>query len=267
MQNNVPKKILALLLAVLFAGSAMAQTTSKEINKIKRNPLYIYAESTMESESEARDVAYEMLMQQVEEYVASKRKLNKADNVLIKDIKSKGESMTMMRGTMYRVFVYVKKTDIEGVENTTVINAPSGTTIAVSNDPQTIVNVGNIPPRTTISESDIAVELPEGETGDVASPLSGWKQDAINSLLECEDINAVRARLNRLKAQYKVKNYGTADRCPSREKAFWVVFDDNGSIISILGEGAGERYDFKRHTTSSLDSYKGMSAIWFNLAK
>ena len=310
--KNHIKILLAIALMLLFTGAISAQTTSKEINNIKRNQMYLYSESTMATEAEARDVANELLMKQIEEYIATKRKLTNADNVLIKNISTKSESMTMMRGTMYRVFVYVKKSDIEGVNNTTVINAKSGTTISVNDKPSNSNNV----PATTVStenatidipESEIAVEMepdevvdtdipvvantvqptieaektpvvettpvptpkePVTQSADKAEPsLSGWKQDAINSLLKCADLASFRARLNRLKAEYKIKNYGTVDRCPSVANSFWAIFDEKGKLVTILGSGQTERIDYRTMTKSSLEAHKGMNALWFNFAK
>lgn len=306
------KKLLALVLMLLFAEVVPAQTTSKEINNIKRNQIYIYAESTMATEAEARDVAKELLMKQIEEYISSKRKLTNADNVLIKNISTKSESMTMMRGTMYRVFVYVKKSDIEGVNNTTVINAKSGTAISVTDKPSNSANVSATTVSTAnstvnIPESEIAVEMEPDEVVDfdipvaantiqptieaekapviettpvptpkepvtqsankAVSPLSGWKQDAINSLLKCGDIASFRVRLNRLKTEYKIKNYGTIDRCPSVANSFWAIFDEKGKLVTILGNGTSERIDYRTMTMSSLEAHKGMNALWFNFAK
>ena len=265
--------------AMLAVGVSYGQSSSKEINAIKRNPLYMYSEATMESEAEAREVAGELLMQQVREYIESKRKLNQADNILIKDIKAKSESLSMMRGSMHRVFVYVKKSDIEGVNNTTVINTGSGTTITVADSPTSIVEVQSAPQATAtpagqgkdtkttrkeevvVNPSDVAVP----ET--VESPLKGWQQEAITTLLECQDINAVRARLNRMKAEYKVKRYGTAANCPSPSEVFWAFFDAGGHLVTILGPGTDGRIDYRTMQLSSTDAYKNMNALWFNLAK
>lgn len=310
------KKLLALVLMLLFAEVVPAQTTSKEINNIKRNQIYIYAESTMATEAEARDVANELLMKQIEEYISSKRKLTNADNVIIKNISTKSESMTMMRGTMYRVFVYVKKSDIEGVNNTTVINAKSGTTTSITDKPSSNALATNTTPSTTsatvdIPESEIAIEMTPDEIADIdipdatqpvqptseaekapvtkanpdpaptsatkeptaasdaktAAPLGGWKQDAINSLLKCENLADFRTRLNRLKAEYKIKSYGTIDRCPSVANSFWAIFDEKGKLVTILGNGTSERIDYRTMTMSSLEAHKGMNALWFNFAK
>ena len=89
----------------------------------------------------------------------------------------------------------------------------------------------------------------------------------MESLLACDDVAAVRARLNRLKSEYKVKRYGTADNCPSVDGAFWAIFNAEGHLVTILGTGASQRIDYRTMQYSSLDAYKGMNALWFNFAK
>lgn len=280
----VQGKKFALTACLLFVCSTlMAQgpSVTKQINNIKRNPQYLYEEATHENAAEAESMAYELLFQRVNDYVASRGKLKNAKNVVVKDIKQKGEVLSMMRGTMYRVFVYVLKSDIEGVTNTTVINSGSGTTVTVADGATSLVDVQQVNPlpQTTqpkVENKDagkmpavqsVAEDKDAGRMPAVQSPLTGWKQEAIERLLECKDVAAVRARLNRMKAEYKVKRYGSADNCPSVSESWWAIFDGNGNLVTILGPGTRERIDYKTMQYSSLDSFKGMNALWFNLAK
>lgn len=277
MNINKFKRVALAAAALLMGFSAMAQTTSKQINQIKRSPLYLYAEATMESEEEAQSVAYELLLQQVQEYIASSQMLSAADNVLIKDVKTKGESLSMMRGEMHRVFVYVKKYDIEAVTNTVAVN--NNTNTAVNLPAQGMTNTTQNTSMPTVTETPAPTPKasqtqPQQQqqpaattTGKVESPLTGWQQMAMVSLLECPDMTSVRAKLNRLKAEYKIKRYGNADNCPSAADAYWAIFDSNGKLVTILGPGTTQRIDYKNMQYSSLSEYKGMNALWFNLAK
>ena len=284
MKTSRFKRLILVAVALLTGFTTMAQTTSKQINQIKRSPLYLYAEATMESETEAQSVAYELLLQQVQEYIASSQSLSAADNVLIKDVKTKGESLSMMRGEMHRVFVYVKKYDIEAVSNTVAVNNNTGTAINVPADNSTtastatpIPTVTNTPAQQTTQPTQPAQptqptqstqSTQKQSSGEkVVSPLTGWQQMAMVSLLECSDMTAVRARLNRLKAEYKIKRYGTADNCPSATDAYWAIFDGSGKLVTILGPGTTQRIDYRSMQYSSLNAYKGMNAIWFNFAK
>lgn len=277
MNINKFKRVALAAAALLMGFSAMAQTTSKQINQIKRSPLYLYAEATMESEEEAQSVAYELLLQQVQEYIASSQMLSAADNVLIKDVKTKGESLSMMRGEMHRVFVYVKKYDIEAVTNTVAVN--NNTNTAVNLPAQGMTNTTQSTSMPTVTETPAPAPKasqtqPQQQqqpaattTSKVESPLTGWQQMAMVSLLECPDMTSVRAKLNRLKAEYKIKRYGNADNCPSAADAYWAIFDSNGKLVTILGPGTTQRIDYKNMQYSSLSEYKGMNALWFNLAK
>lgn len=277
MNINKYKRVALVATALLIGLSATAQTTSKQINQIKRSPLYLYAEATMESETEAQSVAYELLLQQVQEYIASSKSLSAADNVLIKDVKTKGESLSMMRGEMHRVFVYVKKYDIEAVSNTVAVN--NNTNTAVNLPAQGATTTTQSTPVPTVTETPAPAQPTSQQqqqqqpaatattTGKVESPLTGWQQMAMVSLLECPDMTSVRAKLNRLKAEYKIKRYGNADNCPSATDAYWAIFDGSGKLVTILGPGTTQRIDYKNMQYSSLSEYKGMNALWFNLAK
>ena len=303
MNYSLLKKILTTLMSIAFGSwfSAQEASVSNQINQIKRNTQYVYSEATMENESDAMEMAYELLIEQVQEYVASKKKLNSSENILIKDIKTKSESMSMMRGTMHRVFVYVKKSDIEGVVNTTVINSDSGVTIKVSDSPATIVDIQQTTPTTentpsfpqsnpsektqTILADSVTPIIPiQNETleqvqhtetsvpqdaGDNSAvpQLAGWKKSAIESLLTCNDMAAARAKLNRMKAEYKVKRYGTPGQCPSQDKVFWIIFDDGGGVITVLCPDNGRFVDYKTSQYVSLSQYKGRNAIWLQLSK
>lgn len=292
------KKIIILVTFLVGSWAMAQQSISKQINQIKRNPLYLYSEATMTTEDEAHKVACEMLLQQVKEYIASRKTLTGTDNILIKDIKTKSESLMMRRGAMYRVFVYVSKIDIEAVDNVTTINISTGTTTSTNKVVSKVTEVESsveskqkeykkaekdenvVPNRKVVSETKkeptVVVEdektqathLTEVISANMQSThLSKWQQQAIEILLGCDDLFSIQSKLSRLKSEYKISRYGTPDKCRSVEKSYWIIFDDDGKLITILGEGKNERVDYSSMQTSSLEKYKGMNALWFNFAK
>lgn len=282
MRTKSIKKISLLAFSLLLATMAVAQqSNSKEINKIKRSTSYLYAEATMESEKDAYEVANELLLQQINEYIASKRKLNNASNVLIKDLQAKSESLIMMRGEMHRVFVYVKKSDIEGVENYVNVAHSASPAEVVPTMPgasETVEEASEEVPSDEVAQDAVATTgttassqsnpMPTPVPGTkVQNPLPSWQQDAMNQLLECGDIAAFRAKLNRMKAEYKIKRFGTPDKCPSVANSFWAIFDTDGRLVTILGTGESIRIDYRVMQNSSLDVYKGRTALWFTFSK
>lgn len=296
-------KIYFAVLACLLSATTFAQEpTSKQINQIKRDTCYLYAEATMENADEALSVARELLMQQVQEYIDGQPKLSKAGNVLVKDMGSNSQSLSMMRGPMHRMFVYVKKSNIEMVGNAVTIKnvadvqkvdeiAPA---VAVS-QPQAEPQVS---PRTesqtvaepTVKETGISNQpLPpdqvapdpktemttmptkeenEGKNEKVSlTDMPQWQLNAITSLMECSSINDALTRLKRLKSEYKIKKYGAPQQCPSVHNSYWIVFGNDGKVANVLGPGESQRVGFKDNNHVTLDQYKGMDAIWFNFAK
>ena len=296
------KKIIILVTFLVGSWVMAQQSTSKQINQIKRNPLYLYSEATMDTEDEAHKIACEMLLQQVKEYIASRKTLTGTDNILIKDIKTKSESLMMRRGAMYRVFVYVSKIDIEAVDNVTTINITTGTTTSTNKVMSKVTEVEssveskqeeykeaekdeNVVPNTngwvepeTMSMSKPALVVEDEEMQATLSTevisanmqstnLPKWQQQAIETLLRCDNLFSIQSKLSRLKSEYKISRYGTPDKCRSVENSYWIIFDDDGKLITILGEGKNERVDYSSMQTSSLEKYKGMNALWFNFAK
>ena len=267
------KTLFTLVVTLLLAATAFAQESpSKQINQIKRNNAYIYEEATAETAEEALDMARELLMQRVQEYVGEKDKLNLTKDVLVKNVNAKSETLSMMRGTMYRMFVYVKKNDIEAVKNVTAINVVDNSTTVVVEQPlppvpapETSMDVEKPTEKPAVKPVVVASEntgTPVSETG-----LPAWQEQAINDLMNCADMTAVKAKLNRLKAEYKVKKYGVASNCPNADQAYWVIFNADGSLNTVIGAGSGDRVNFRDKTYTTLGNFKGMDALWFNFAK
>ncbi len=112
---------------LLPALTISAQTNSnveekkKEINSIKKNSQYIYAEATAATEQEAKDLAEELLYQEINEWVATQKKLRQSNELLISDRKELWTNVSLTRGNMFRSFIYVKKSNIQSADNTEVM--------------------------------------------------------------------------------------------------------------------------------------------------
>ena len=268
------------------------QSDSKKINSIKRNPSYLYAEATMETEEEAFNTAKEALMTYIQEYIDSKKSLSNANSVIVKDIANRCERMQMMRGDMYRVLVYVKKNDIIPAANSETIDRPNSavvkdTIVAVKADTTALkqadtmavnavavddglptVNEINNKPNVfgNNSEEKEAVEQNMVETA--AKLEIAWQQQVIDELLEASSLTEAKAMLNRFKAEFKVKRYGSYNECKNIGESFWLIVENGGgSVKAILGPGADERTNFKTMIKDRLGNYSGYDAIWFTLAK
>lgn len=242
--------IVCLLLWITAIGMVFAQETdTKKINSIKRNNQYIYAEATMSTENEAYAIAEELLTTYINEYIDSKKKLSQAENVIVKDVSGKCDKIQMMRGEMYRVFVYVNKSDIIPAENVVTFVKPE------SANPEASVESAN--------KHNAA-----GGDGNEALKLeTAWQQALVDELLATSSLAGAKAVLNRLKVEYKVKRYGNYSECSNPADCFWLIIDENNLIQTVLGPGMEQRVNFRLMQYDSLKNHSGSNAIWFTLSK
>jgi len=121
-------KLVIALFAILCptAGYAQKDYAAEKalITKVKRSPgTYVYAEATCRTEEEAKSIAEDVFLQNINEYVASQKKLRGANNIVVNNQKGLQQTVTMPRGSnMHRVFMYVKKNDIIPADNSVVLS-------------------------------------------------------------------------------------------------------------------------------------------------
>lgn len=265
---------------VLVPSFAQEESVSKQINQIKRDAAFLYSEATLETADKALDAARTTLITQVQEYIELNQKTVTVSDAVRQSIYAKTSSLEMMRGSLYRVFVYIKKSDVDaifGIQQQQIPEANAPETRGLDKAVKGKADVTNIKAVEMEKEKVQAATTPvpsntkaDAQTASqqtvTDSDLPAWQKTAIDDLLKCSDVNEVKAKFNRMKAEYKIKKYGTPDNCPSSDSAFWLIFSQDGSVYTILGPGTKERVSFRDMTMSELDSYKGMNALWFNFA-
>lgn len=290
MIGNMLKRLCLILAGLALSFTICAQQSdSKKINSIKRNTSYLYAEATMDTEEEAFKTAKESLMTYIREYIESKKSLNNANNVIVKDVANRCEKLQMMRGDMYRVLVYVKKDDILPADNGTVISRSGETeqpdtakvsvpdagleqkdTVSVPpvpvNDGLPSVSEINSLPNAFDDEDSEASDL-DFEMEEVSRLETAWQQNVIDELLKASSLTEAKAMLNRFKTEFRVKRYGSYNECRSVAEAFWLIVEHGGGVKAVLGPGANERANYKTMRMDRLGNYSGYDAIWFTLAK
>lgn len=252
-------RLFLLILAVMIALPQVAafgqeESPSKRINKIKRDGQYLYAEATAASEADATEAAKSLLMIEVSQYVASKKKLSNADQLVMKDLKAEQQSISMARGDMTRVFLYIKKKDIEPAESVTTVTREE----IVAASPQ------------QEEKLESTVEPIVSETVKVSdASLSDWQSRLVEDVASKGNLQQVKVALNKYKAQYKVKRIGSnGQTCPTPSEAFYACFDASGRLTALLGrDNGGQRKDYISNKSVSLNDYSSLTIVWFTISK
>lgn len=114
------KRVLFTYIFISFTMLTWGQTDAGlkvKINSIKKSSEYVYAEVTQYDKKEAYDMAQDILYQRINEYLAKERKKRDPSTEFESNKKYDIVDLTVSRGDMFRVFLYVKKEDLFSSEN------------------------------------------------------------------------------------------------------------------------------------------------------
>lgn len=217
------------LMLVMFA-SAFAQSNEeakKKINSIKKNSLYIYAEATAATPEEAGSKAEEKLYDEINQWVATKKKLRNSTNIVVNNRTELWTSVTMPRGNMHRSFIYVKKSDIIPADNVEVL-----------------VNSSVSEPLT----SSVEMVLPE----------------AVQAIADCSEYDEMASKVKQLKAQGKIIEYNRYAQLQEPEQYYLAIYNPKGEVLAVLSPGE-ERRNVKTNQIESVANYSGCGAIGFRI--
>jgi hypothetical protein len=243
------KRLLLSLLYIIFHLSfSYAQSVAQNINKVKRDTMYIYAESTTKDLNEAYSNARAILEMQVGEWV---RKQHPSEGIELCIVKAKEHFMQLdtRRGELYRAFVYVRKSDIMPIADKSEV-----TVIEVA--PVTKPKQVEAKPAIIVTEEAPRVE----EKQQVLELTSEEKQ-----MKQIRSFYDVEPYINGLKSKGKLNAYGKYATMPKNEDCHMFVYDKQGNISALLRKSGAMQYNLNTLKEDNVKNYKNCGAIWFQL--
>ena len=247
------KRFLLVISFSLFCVSfSIAQTTAadvaKNINKVKRDTMFIYAEATMKDLNEAYNGARAILEMKVGDWV---REQHPTEGIEVCIVKAKEHFIQLetRRGDFYRAFVYVRKSDILAVADKSEV-----TVFEVA--PATKPNQIEAKPAIIVTEETPRLE----EKQEVLVLTSEEKQmKLIRSFYDVEPY------IKDLKSKGKLNAYGKYATMPTNEDCHLFVYDKQGNISAILRKSGAMQYNLNTLKEDNIKNYKNCGAIWFQL--
>ena len=240
-----------LLLIVVGHFSLNAQTiadVSKNINKIKRDTMYLYAEATMKDLSEAYNGARAILEMKVGEWVRQQHP-NEGVEVCIVKAKEHFTQLETRRGDFCRAFVYVRKTDIMPVSDKSEVTVFEVAPVVQPNQP-------TVAPAIIVEESTPVEE----EKTPVLELTSEEKQ-----MRQVKSFYEVEPYIKGLESKGKLKRYGKYATMPESEDCHLFVYDKQGNISALLRKSGSVQYNLNTLKEDNVKNYKNCGAIWFQL--
>lgn len=243
------KIFLTLFLTFSLVSSSNAQTAAevnKSINKVKRDTMYIYAESTTKDLSEAYSNARAILEMQVGEWV---QKQHPSEGIELCIVKAKEHIMQLdtRRGELYRAFVYVKKSDIMPVAD------------------KSEVTVFEVAPMVESSQAEVAPaiivteEAPKQEKAIIELTPEEKQMKQVKSFYEVEPY------INGLKSKGKLQDYGKYATMPKGKDCHLFIYDKQGNISALIRKSGSVQYNLNTLKEDNVQNYKNCGAIWFQL--
>lgn len=224
------------LLAVC-CGTLHAQTTDemkKQIASVKKSSLYLYGEATAETEQDAKDLAEEILYDEINKWAETQKKLRGAANFVLIDKKELHNTMSLPRGNMFRSFIFVKKSDIQKGDNAAIIANETPTTSTV-----------------------------EPVSGSTASTGVNALAQELAAYTRYTDLAAKVMEYNKAG---KIKAYNYYAKLDNPALYYLALFNGNGEVQAVLTPGK-PRKNVKTGQEDTTNNYPGCGAIGFMFAE
>lgn len=254
-------KLVIALFAILCPTAGFAQkdyaAEKALITKVKRSPgTYVYAEATCRTEEEAKSIAEDVFLQNINEYVASQKKLRGANNIVVNNQKGLQQTVTMPRGSnMHRVFMYVKKNDIIPADNSVVLSKED---VAKTETPAPKANTKTeakvAQPKTEVAEAkaepkaEVKAETKATTTEVAASTLEKIIPEKPQAIPEAAkkmatftNVKTAAVWLKDMKANGTVTEYNKYNAVADKEAYWLVIYDSHGDIAAVLTDGKQRR--------------------------
>ena len=231
-------KLACFVAALMISAVAFAQNSEeakKTINSIKKNSQYIYAEATAATQQDAKDLAEEILYEEINSYVASQKKMRINPKIVINNRKELVSSLALPRGNMFRSFIYVKKSDVLAVENSEMI--------------------GN---KTSNGETAAATTTP------VVSTVTPVYADEVKQVMACSTFDEVKNLMTKLKSEGKIRHFGGYASLEDPDPYYLAIYNRQYQIVAVLTPGPN-RTNTKTGEEDKVTNYKGCGAVGFVL--
>ena len=237
------KRIVWLLGCCLACSSVSAQVAEtadsiEEINGIKRDTTFLYAESTMRDGVEALSGANAVLELKVMDWVRNQYPSESVDTCVANAIKNR-RNLYSKRGNYFRVLAFVNKNDIIPPTRLLELN----------------------PPQADVEAKEEQIQPLEDYT---AHPLTPEEE----AMAAITSFDSIEPYVKGLMSEQKVHAYGKYASLPEETDCYIFVYDRSGSVVAVLRQAEdGTHFNMQTEKIDDVKNYKNCGAIWFQLNK
>ena len=253
--------------SVIAEPAPQPLTPQQQINAIKMDmDTYLFAESTTESWESALENAKFLLNIEIENFIKS---LGLKDSVVgfVARASNKMMQLQSMRGSRYRAFIYVKKSEIVPyLAGEEVMNVPTDAHSQIT--PFDPVNAAAEKAAAEKAAAEIAAaeqaRLDSIKAAEEAARLEAAKlTDMERDMLAVTAGADIGAFVKELSNNNAIQAYGTFKDMPENVDCLLFVYNRDKEIVAYLRKTGNTYFNLQTKQTDSITNYKGCGAIWF----
>lgn len=244
-------KLACFVAALMISAVAFAQNSEeakKTINSIKKNSQYIYAEATAATQQDAKDLAEEILYEEINSYVASKKKMRINPKIVINNRKELVSSLALPRGNMFRSFIYVKKSNIQSADNTEVMT---------NANPMT-------PEQDEAATKAAKGKKQEEKAENLESTAEVIYPAVVMDIAACTEYSDMANKIKQYQQEGKIGSYARYAQLSKPEINYLAIYNKAGKVVAVLTPG-DSRINVKTQKADKISNYSGCGAIGFTV--
>lgn len=237
------KQLLYIFLCAIMAPILAKADKVETINIIKKDNAFLYSDVTLPTREEATSQAYVQLQREVLEWLSTEFEEG-VDGITAVAVNRLADTIMTRRVEMFRVFAYVKKTEIIrqfGLNKEATDSL--GLSHSHSND--------------TVANERVRILLQQS--------FYNHNSFVLNKLKKAKTFFDLKNIMEPLKQSGSITDYGKYATSEKPEDCYLVVYDPAGNIRAILSPGDEERLNLQTGSFDSISNYRGCGAIWFKL--
>ena len=261
--------------SVIAEPAPQPLTPQQQINAIKMDmDTYLFAESTTESWESALENAKFLLNIEIENFIKS---IGLKDSVVgfVARASNKMMQLQSMRGSRYRAFIYVKKSEIVPyLAGEEVMYVPTDAHSKIT--PFDPVKAAEEAAEKAAAEKAAAEKAAAEQAAAEQARLDSIKAAEEAARLEAakltdmeRDMLAVTAGadigafVKELSNNNAIQAYGTFKDMPENTDCLLFVYNRDKEIVAYLRKTGNTYFNLQTKQTDSITNYKGCGAIWF----
>jgi len=280
------KNIITTLLIAFFTVTLLAQQIDDTANRalereVKTSGGYLYGEAVANIKDEAIQLAKSDLLSEIKKE-ANNHSTWKYESIHVKNIDFHTDMIELMRGSKFRVIVYIKKSIVADIFDNKTLNNTQEKKNPQSEKDQSILNSNNIqvetleimPTTVTVSNQDsekFNSGVEEAAITSLEAPLTTTdignymnSDSLLDKILNTRTMPEIQKILDSNKRNGKIAS-GTMNKLIASEKAYLVVYQKTGEIIAILDKGSTTRKDLLSGEIKGKEILENNQVIWFQL--